>query len=153
MPVEKMTDAITLGDDPRRTPLGDRKIICFSATLAAQRAGVVVVVATGDNITEIDTINMLVGQQEEKKTAVPSPKFLLASSSSPPLLPGWLPSSVSTHRPSTLSRARRCHDPRRFGSHCHHDVLACCLQHGQDEFDCSQAPRRRDTGFRHNDLL
>ena len=49
VPVEKMTDAITSGHDPRHTPLGDRKNMCFSATLVAQGAGVGVVVATGDN--------------------------------------------------------------------------------------------------------
>jgi len=70
VPIEKMTEKIsTEGGDPRQTPLGDRKNMCFSATLVAQGAGYGVVVATGDN-TEIGTINSLVSQVEEKKTAV-----------------------------------------------------------------------------------
>jgi len=69
VPIEKMTDAIITGGDPRQTPLGDRKNMCFSATLVAQGAGVGLVVCTGDN-TEIGTINSLVSQQEDKKTAV-----------------------------------------------------------------------------------
>lgn len=69
VPIEKMTDVINTGANPRQTPLGDRKNMCFSATLVAQGAGVGVVVTTGDN-TEIGTINSLVSQQEEKTTAV-----------------------------------------------------------------------------------
>jgi len=69
VPIEKMTDAIVTEGDPRQTPLGDRKNMCFSATLVAQGAGVGIVVTTGDN-TEIGTINSLVSQVEEKKTAV-----------------------------------------------------------------------------------
>jgi magnesium-transporting ATPase (P-type) len=70
VPIEKITAAIsTNGVDPRQTPLGDRKNMAFSATLVAQGAGVGVVIATGDN-TEIGTINSLVTQQGDKKTAV-----------------------------------------------------------------------------------
>ena len=70
VPIDKMTDAIEVqGNDPESTPLGDRKNMCFSATLVAQGYGVGMVVATGDN-TEIGTINSLVNKQEEKKTAV-----------------------------------------------------------------------------------
>lgn len=71
VPIEKMTDKIEPknGANPSQTPLGDRKNMCFSATLVAQGAGVGVVVTTGDN-TEIGTINSLVSQVEEKKTAV-----------------------------------------------------------------------------------
>ena len=70
VPIEKITDAIaSIGADPRRTPLGDRKNMCFSATLVAQGSGLGIVVATGDN-TEIGNINTLVNNVEEKKTAV-----------------------------------------------------------------------------------
>eukprot|EP00549_Striatella_unipunctata_P000211 CAMPEP_0118684492 /NCGR_PEP_ID=MMETSP0800-20121206/6675_1 /TAXON_ID=210618 ORGANISM="Striatella unipunctata, Strain CCMP2910" /NCGR_SAMPLE_ID=MMETSP0800 /ASSEMBLY_ACC=CAM_ASM_000638 /LENGTH=1012 /DNA_ID=CAMNT_0006581207 /DNA_START=48 /DNA_END=3086 /DNA_ORIENTATION=- len=70
VPIEKVTNAIDpKGRDPRQTPLGDRKNLCFSATLVAQGAGAGIVVATGDK-TEIGTINSLVSQVEEKKTAV-----------------------------------------------------------------------------------
>jgi magnesium-transporting ATPase (P-type) len=70
VPIEKTSDVIEpKGGDPRQTPLGDRKNMCFSATLVSQGAGAGVVVATGDN-TEIGTINSLVSQVEEKKTAV-----------------------------------------------------------------------------------
>ena len=70
VPIEKSTEAIGAGDaNPAQTPLGDRKNMCFSATLVAQGYGVGVVVETGDN-TEIGTINRLVNKVEDKKTAV-----------------------------------------------------------------------------------
>jgi len=70
VPIEKTVDTIdSKGADPRQVPLGDRKNMCFSATLVAQGAAKGLVVCTGDN-TEIGTINSLVSQQEEKKTAV-----------------------------------------------------------------------------------
>jgi len=68
VPIEKITDAIEAAV-PSQVPLGDRKNMCFSATLVAQGYGVGVVVATGDN-TEIGTINSLVNKVENKKTAV-----------------------------------------------------------------------------------
>merc|ERR1719413_4509 len=66
-----MTDAIELkkGQLPKQVPLGDRKNMCFSATLIAQGSGVGIVVATGDE-TEIGTINKLVNNVEKQKTAV-----------------------------------------------------------------------------------
>jgi len=70
VPIEKVTGAIVVeGQNPRQTLLGDRKNMCFSATLIAQGYGVGVVVSTGD-YTEIGTINKLVNKQENKKTAV-----------------------------------------------------------------------------------
>lgn len=69
VPIEKTEEPITGSGDPKQTPLGDRKNMCFSATLVAQGGGVGIVVATGDK-TEIGTINSLVSQVEEKKTAV-----------------------------------------------------------------------------------
>lgn len=71
VPIEKTTDKIVpnKGSSPQQVPLGDRKNMCFSATLVAQGSGIGLVVATGDN-TEIGTINSLVSQVEEKKTAV-----------------------------------------------------------------------------------
>lgn len=70
VPIDKVTEPIKAETgDPRQTPLGDRKNMCFSATLVAQGTGVGMVVATGDN-TEIGTINSLVNKVEEKKTAV-----------------------------------------------------------------------------------
>ena len=69
VPIEKVTDAISSGGDPRQTPLGDRKNMCFSATLVASGQGKGLVIATGDN-TEIGTINKLVSEQGEKRTAV-----------------------------------------------------------------------------------
>jgi magnesium-transporting ATPase (P-type) len=70
VPLEKITDRIATKDGDRRTtPLGDRKNMAFSATLVAQGAGYGIVVSTGDR-TEIGTINSLVSQQADKKTAV-----------------------------------------------------------------------------------
>jgi len=71
VPIEKMTGPIALkgGQLPKQVPLGDRKNMCFSATLIAQGSGVGIVIATGDE-TEIGTINKLVNSQEKTKTAV-----------------------------------------------------------------------------------
>jgi len=71
VPIDKMTEPIELskGQIPKRVPLGDRKNMCFSATLIAQGSGVGIVVATGDE-TEIGTINKLVNNVEKTKTAV-----------------------------------------------------------------------------------
>jgi magnesium-transporting ATPase (P-type) len=71
VPIDKMTDAIPLkeGQLPKQVPLGDRKNMCFSATLIAQGSGVGITVATGD-FTEIGTINKLVNNVEKQKTAV-----------------------------------------------------------------------------------
>jgi len=71
VPIEKMTDAIGLkeGQKPKQVPLGDRKNMCFSATLIAEGSGIGLVVSTGDD-TEIGTINKLVNNVEKQKTAV-----------------------------------------------------------------------------------
>jgi magnesium-transporting ATPase (P-type) len=70
VPIDKVTEPIVAQTgDPRQTPLGDRKNMCFSATLVAQGSGVGLVVRTGDN-TEIGTINSLVNKVEDKRTAV-----------------------------------------------------------------------------------
>eukprot|EP00536_Pseudo-nitzschia_multiseries_P001570 jgi/Psemu1/234748/estExt_Genewise1.C_190218 len=71
VPIEKTPQAIPLneGQLAKQVPLGDRKNMCFSATLIAQGSGVGIAVATGDN-TEIGTINKLVNSQEKTKTAV-----------------------------------------------------------------------------------
>mmetsp|Transcript_14303 Transcript_14303/g.35906 ORF Transcript_14303/g.35906 Transcript_14303/m.35906 type:complete len:1054 (+) Transcript_14303:66-3227(+) len=71
VPIDKMTDAIALkeGQLPKQVPLGDRKNMCFSATLIAQGSGVGIAVSTGD-FTEIGTINKLVNNVEKTKTAV-----------------------------------------------------------------------------------
>eukprot|EP00538_Stauroneis_constricta_P000292 CAMPEP_0119546092 /NCGR_PEP_ID=MMETSP1352-20130426/649_1 /TAXON_ID=265584 /ORGANISM="Stauroneis constricta, Strain CCMP1120" /LENGTH=1057 /DNA_ID=CAMNT_0007590755 /DNA_START=555 /DNA_END=3728 /DNA_ORIENTATION=- len=69
VPIDKQTDKIDKGGDPKAVPLGDRCNMCFSATLVAQGSGAGIAVATGD-YTEIGTINSLVSQVEDKKTAV-----------------------------------------------------------------------------------
>lgn len=70
VPIDKMIDPIVAETgDPRQTPLGDRKNMCFSATLVSQGYGVGMVISTGD-FTEIGTINKLVNQVEDKTTAV-----------------------------------------------------------------------------------
>ena len=71
VPIDKSHEPIKPkdGGDPNSTPLGDRKNMCFSATLVSQGYGVGLVVATGDD-TEIGTINKLVNKVEDKKTAV-----------------------------------------------------------------------------------
>lgn len=70
VPIEKNTETIAVsGNDPEATPLGDRKNMCFSATLVSQGYGVGLIVSTGDN-TEIGTINKLVSEQGEKRTEV-----------------------------------------------------------------------------------
>ena len=68
LPVEKCVEAIE-ASNPAAVPLGDRKNMSFSATLVSQGRGLGVVVATGDN-TQIGTINALVNNVEQKKTAV-----------------------------------------------------------------------------------
>jgi magnesium-transporting ATPase (P-type) len=71
VPIEKVTEPIALADgqNPKQVPLGDRKNMCFSATLVAQGSAVAIVVATGD-FTEIGTINSLVSKVGNKKTPV-----------------------------------------------------------------------------------
>jgi magnesium-transporting ATPase (P-type) len=71
VPIDKVTDALPVseGTNPNQVPLGDRKNMCFSATLVAQGSGAGIVIATGDH-TEIGTINTLVNRVEKKKTAV-----------------------------------------------------------------------------------
>lgn len=71
VPIEKVTDPIPLkdGQNPKQVPLGDRKNMCFSATLIAQGSGIGITVSTGDH-TEIGNINKLVNAVESKKTAV-----------------------------------------------------------------------------------
>ncbi|KAG7344076.1 cation-transporting P-type ATPase [Nitzschia inconspicua] len=71
VPIDKVTEAIPVpdGTNPSQVPLGDRKNMCFSATLIAQGSGAGIVIATGD-YTEIGTINSLVNKVEKKKTAV-----------------------------------------------------------------------------------
>ncbi|KAG7353554.1 HAD superfamily P-type ATPase [Nitzschia inconspicua] len=70
VPIDKIVEPIIAETgDPRQTPLGDRKNMCFSATLVSQGYGVGLVCHTGDE-TEIGTINKLVNKVEEKKTAV-----------------------------------------------------------------------------------
>jgi magnesium-transporting ATPase (P-type) len=70
VPIDKSTDKIdAAGGDPSRVPLGDRHNMAFSATLVSQGSGAGIIVATGDN-TEIGTINQLVNNAEDKKTAV-----------------------------------------------------------------------------------
>lgn len=70
VPVEKCTEAIQSSDwdSPTQQPLGERRNMCFSATLVAQGSGVGIVVATGDQ-TEIGTIHTLVNKLETKRTS------------------------------------------------------------------------------------
>jgi magnesium-transporting ATPase (P-type) len=68
LPVEKVTHPIE-ASNPEDVPLGDRKNMAFSATLVSQGRGLGIVVATGDT-TQIGTINQLVNNVEQKKTAV-----------------------------------------------------------------------------------
>jgi magnesium-transporting ATPase (P-type) len=68
--VEKRVEALAVpGGDAERVPLGDRKNMCFSATLVASGEGAGIVVRTGDD-TEIGKINDLVNKVEKKKTGV-----------------------------------------------------------------------------------
>jgi magnesium-transporting ATPase (P-type) len=71
VPIDKTTAPISIpdGTDPKQVPLGDRKNMCFSATLVAQGSAAGLVIGTGD-YTEIGTINSLVNKVEKKKTAV-----------------------------------------------------------------------------------
>lgn len=69
VPIDKTVDAIVVEGNPDQTPLGDRHNMAFSATLVAQGTGVGVCVTSGD-YTQIGTINKLVSQVEDKKTAV-----------------------------------------------------------------------------------
>jgi len=71
VPIDKTTDTLEppAGLSPAQVPLGDRKNMCYSATLVAQGSGRGIAIATGD-FTEIGTINALVSKVEKKKTAV-----------------------------------------------------------------------------------
>mmetsp|Transcript_25630 Transcript_25630/g.36133 ORF Transcript_25630/g.36133 Transcript_25630/m.36133 type:complete len:1065 (-) Transcript_25630:131-3325(-) len=71
VPIDKIIEEIEIpkGGNPEQTPLGDRCNMTFSATLVAQGSGKGIAIATGDH-TQIGTINALVSQVEEKKTAV-----------------------------------------------------------------------------------
>lgn len=71
VPVDKTIEAMveTAGDPNNALPLGDRRNMCYSATLVASGSGTGVVVTTGDH-TEIGTINELVNKVETKRTAV-----------------------------------------------------------------------------------
>jgi len=71
VPIDKEIQpiAVPTGSTPEQIPLGDRRNMCFSATLVAQGAGVGIAVCTGD-FTQIGTINKLVSQTEKKKTNV-----------------------------------------------------------------------------------
>ncbi|CAB9500556.1 Sodium/potassium-transporting ATPase subunit alpha [Seminavis robusta] len=68
LPVEKVIEALET-NNPAEVPLGDRKNMAFSATLCSQGRGLGIVCCTGDN-TQIGTINALVNNVEQKKTAV-----------------------------------------------------------------------------------
>ena len=71
VPIDKTVPPIEIaeGGNPRQTPLGDRHNMCFSATLVAQGSGMGLAIATGD-MTQIGTINKLVSEVKETKTAV-----------------------------------------------------------------------------------
>jgi len=68
LPVEKITTVIE-AENPASVPLGDRKNLCFSATLISQGQGRGIVMRKGDD-TEIGQINNLVSKVEKKKTNV-----------------------------------------------------------------------------------
>eukprot|EP00591_Stephanopyxis_turris_P005738 CAMPEP_0195510962 /NCGR_PEP_ID=MMETSP0794_2-20130614/3446_1 /TAXON_ID=515487 /ORGANISM="Stephanopyxis turris, Strain CCMP 815" /LENGTH=1019 /DNA_ID=CAMNT_0040638489 /DNA_START=99 /DNA_END=3158 /DNA_ORIENTATION=- len=71
VPIDKCTEPIDVpaSGKPEQVPLGDRKNMCFSATLVSQGSGKGIVIASGD-YTQIGTINALVQQTEKKKTNV-----------------------------------------------------------------------------------
>lgn len=71
VPIDKETTpiAVPAGTNAEQIALGDRRNMCFSATLVAQGSGVGIAVTTGD-YTQIGTINRLVSQVEKKKTNV-----------------------------------------------------------------------------------
>ena len=67
VPVEKMTDAITLGDGAKDVPLGDRKNMVYMGSIVVYGRGVAVVTATGMD-TEMGKIAGALAQAEEGKT-------------------------------------------------------------------------------------
>jgi potassium/sodium efflux P-type ATPase len=71
VPIEKIIETIPVpaNGNADQTPLGDRCNMTFSATLVAQGTGSGIAVTTGDH-TQIGTINKLVSQVEDKRTAV-----------------------------------------------------------------------------------
>jgi len=71
VPIDKETKPIDVpaGSNAEQIALGDRRNMCFSATLVAQGSGVGIATTTGD-YTQIGTINRLVSQVEKKKTNV-----------------------------------------------------------------------------------
>jgi len=71
VPIDKHVDVIGApeGMDSSQVAIGDRKNMCFSATLVATGSATGLVIATGDE-TQIGTINKMVNMTEKKKTAV-----------------------------------------------------------------------------------
>lgn len=71
VPIDKVVEPIPVPDSgkPNAVPLGDRKNMCFSATLVAEGSGKGVIISTGD-YTQIGTISSLVQQTEKLKTDV-----------------------------------------------------------------------------------
>ena len=67
VPVEKMTDAIVLGEGAKDVPLGDRKNMVYMGSIVVYGRGVAVVTATGMD-TEMGKIAGALAQAEEGKT-------------------------------------------------------------------------------------
>ena len=67
VPVTKMTDAITLGDNAKDVPLGDRKNMVYMGSTVVYGRGVAVITATGMD-TEMGKIAGALAQAEEGKT-------------------------------------------------------------------------------------
>ncbi|MBP3422711.1 MAG: calcium-translocating P-type ATPase, PMCA-type [Clostridia bacterium] len=67
VPVNKMTDAIVLGENAKDVPLGDRKNMVYMGSTVVYGRGVVVVTATGMD-TEMGKIAGALAQTEEGKT-------------------------------------------------------------------------------------
>ena len=146
VPIDKTVDVIQVEGDPSQTPLGDRHNMCFSATLVSQGSGLGLVVATGDN-TEIGTINALVSKVEKKKTNVleqiDTVSKYLAFFIAITALATWFVAFFITDESGidalTTALVCRCHDPKRLGSHCDHDLRLGCQEHVEAErhYPCS----------------
>jgi magnesium-transporting ATPase (P-type) len=71
VPIDKITTpiAVPASGEAKDVPLGDRKNMCYSATLVSSGSGKGLVIATGD-YTQIGLINNMVQQTESRKTDV-----------------------------------------------------------------------------------
>ena len=159
LPIDKITDTIETSN-PAEVPLGDRKNMCFSATLVSQGRGVGIVVATGDH-TQIGTINALVNNVETKKTGVLLQidrvstciaVFVVIVAIITFFVAFFMTGLETSGRCCHRARLRRGHDPRRSRVDRLPHLRLGRVEHGQAECHRPRSSIRRDVGSSDCDL-